>query len=290
MKRFLLMMISLSVIYLFISTDKTTTKVAHTHSTTHPLLIKKSIKSTREDFFQSSAASLLPPLLEASYPAPTEWGLDVTGVKNSLSTEQKVVALTFDACGSTTGNGYDEELMTYLIQENIPATLFLNQRWIQANQEIFTSLAEHPLFEIENHGTHHRPLSTAGQSAYGIPGTNSPEEVLEEVMSNHRYIAELTGREPKFFRSGTAHYDEVAVGLLGALGLQVVNFDLNGDAGATFSSQQVENSLLQAQPGSIAILHMNQPESETAEGIQLAVPKLRDQNYTFVKLEDYPLQ
>ena len=60
---------------------------------------------------------------------PREWGESVAGVKTRLATQEKVIALTFDACGSA-GDGYDKDLIDYLEQEQIPATLFINDRWI----------------------------------------------------------------------------------------------------------------------------------------------------------------
>ncbi len=216
---------------------------------------------------------------------PQEWGEQVTGVKTRIKTDNKKIALTFDACGGDYGSGYDEELISFLIEENIPATLFINQRWIMANQEIFLELANHPNFQIENHGTEHLPLSVNGGEAWGIQATTSPEEVYEEVMQNHETVQALVGKKMTLFRSGTAYYDEVAVKIVQSLGYEVVNYDILGDAGATYTSEQVKNALLQAKPGSIALLHMNQPQSGTAEGVKKAIPLLREQGFEFVTLE-----
>ena len=120
----------------------------------------------------------------------------------------------------------------------MPATLFVNARWIEANPRKFRQLAADPLFEIANHGTEHRPLSVTGRSVYGIAGTSSVAQVVDEVAVNQRLITHLTGAAPAFFRSGTAHYDDVAVRVVNDLGLQVVNFDVLGDAGATYSANQ----------------------------------------------------
>jgi peptidoglycan/xylan/chitin deacetylase (PgdA/CDA1 family) len=56
---------------------------------------------------------------------------------------------------------------------------------------------------------------------------------------------------------------------------------------AIFNRQQVKNALLSAKPGSIVIMHMNQPKGETFEGLKDAIPILQKQGYKFVKLEDY---
>lgn len=218
-----------------------------------------------------------------------EWGENVTGVKTTFVTDQKEIALTFDACDSEVGGGFDEELIQFLQQEEIPATLFINKQWIETNEKTFLELAKDPLFQIENHGTKHKPLSINGGEAWGIPATESVEEVYEEIMVNNEYVRKLTGETMTLFRSGTAYYDEVAVEVAEALGYEVVNFDILGDAGATFSSIEVERALLNAKPGSIALLHMNHPESGTAEGVKKAIPQLIDDGYTFVLLQDKEL-
>lgn len=221
---------------------------------------------------------------------PTEWGEHVTGVKTRFKTDEKEMALTFDACGGDLGSGYDDELITFLREENIPATLFVNERWIGENEQLLIELAEDPLFQIENHGTHHEPLSVHGGEAWGIPATDSPQAAYDEIMSNHETVHERLGKEMTLFRSGTAFYDEVAVELAQALGYEVVNFDILGDAGATYSAEQVQQALLEANPGSIALLHMNQPNSATAKGVQLAIPMLQADGFQFVLLENRTLE
>ncbi|MCR6111807.1 polysaccharide deacetylase family protein [Bacillus sp. A301a_S52] len=219
----------------------------------------------------------------------TEWGERISGVKSKIDTDEKIIALTFDACGGTWGEKYDETLINFLKEEEIPATLFINARWIETNKETFMMLAEDPLFSIQNHGTNHLPLSVSGQTAWGIEGTASVEEIIHEVMDNQSLIYEMTGHLPDFFRSGTAHYDELAVQMTQDLGLTIVNYDVLGDAGATYSASEVEEALLTVVPGSIPLLHMNQPKSGTAEGVMAAIPQLKENGFTFVHLEGQTL-
>lgn len=217
---------------------------------------------------------------------PVAFGLDVPGVVNRLPTSERVVALTFDACGGAHGSGYDAALIDALRTTATPATLFLNQRWIAAHPDLAAELAADPLFELANHGTVHRPLSVTGAAAYEIAGTASAGEVFDEVDGNRRTLTELTGAAPRFFRSGTAHYDDVAVRIAGDIGETVVNFDVNGDAGATFSARQVTAALQSVSPGSIVIGHLNQPTGGTAAGVAAALPRLTADGFRFVRLSD----
>ncbi len=166
-----------------------------------------------------------------------------------LRSEAQPAVVTLDACGGRNGSGYDEALIEVLRRLAVPATLFLNLRWIDANPGIARELADDPLFELANHGTAHKPLSVSGAEAYGIPGTASVGEVFDEVMGGHARLIELTGAPPLWFRSGTAHVDDVAVEIVAELGQRVVNFDVNADAGATFTPAQVRQSM--APPGRV---------------------------------------
>ena len=219
---------------------------------------------------------------------PVAWGMDLPGILRRASVEDRVVALTFDACGGARRgrDDYDRRLIDFLESEGIPATLFLNLRWIRAHPRTAKVLAGNPLFEIGNHGAEHRPLSVSGRRAYGIRGTASAAEAVEEVEANIGPIMAMTGRRPLFFRSGTAHYDDVALRILEALGCQAAGFSVNGDEGGTLSAGAVRRRLLSVRPGDIVLCHMNRPASGTAEGIRQAVPELLRRGFRFVTLEE----
>jgi peptidoglycan/xylan/chitin deacetylase (PgdA/CDA1 family) len=221
---------------------------------------------------------------------PREWGERVTGVKTRLNTDQKVIALTFDACGGPKRGGYHVKLIECLRSEKIPATLFISGKWMDANRERLKDLAKEPLFELQNHGLNHKPSSVNGRSAYGIEGTKSVAEVFDEIEENAIKIQALTGRRPRYYRPGTAFSDEIGVKIANALGYEVVSFSVRGDAGATSLKNQVKRALLKARPCSIIVMHMNHPEGETAEGLMEAIPELKNWGFRFVKLSEYDLK
>lgn len=230
---------------------------------------------------------LLFPLSIYAQTPPQQWGENVTGVTTKFHSDKKEIALTFDACGgSARSSQYDEGLIEFLTAHRIPATLFINARWIDANPEIFMQLSRNPLFEIANHGTAHKPLSVEGKSVYGIHGTASADEVIAEIQGNNQKIQMLTGKRPRFFRAGTAYYDEQAVAIAHTLEMEIGGFSILGDAGATFSAQKVAQHLIAARAGDIIIYHMNHPEGGTREGIIQGVTALLKEGYTFVRLSD----
>lgn len=216
--------------------------------------------------------------------APAWFGLEGEGIVSSFPSSDQVV-LTYDACGGGT-HGYDAELIEVLRRHEAPATLFVNRRWALANWRLMTELRDDPLFEIANHGDLHVPLSVTGQAAYGIAGTPDLGAVYDEIARPHRIFRALWDFEPRWFRSGTAHVDDVSAALAQHLGTPVVGFTVNGDSGATLPASAVTANLLTLAPGGIMLAHMNQPGSGTAAGTDAAIPQLRDRGLRLARLGD----
>jgi peptidoglycan/xylan/chitin deacetylase (PgdA/CDA1 family) len=217
---------------------------------------------------------------------PDYWGFGGPGVVRDLHTTRRVIALTFDACGGPGGSEYDAALIEFLRQREVPATLFLNSRWIDENPAVFRRLRGEPLFELANHGTRHLPLSVTGRSAYGIGGTRDAGEVYDEVATNQVKLTRLLGAPPRYFRAGTAYSDDVAAQIVTAMDVSLVTFSVNGDGGATFTPGEVRSTVAAAPAGSVVLCHMNHPRGGTAQGIAAAVPQLTASGYRFVRLSD----
>ncbi|MGR0159779.1 polysaccharide deacetylase family protein [Paenarthrobacter nitroguajacolicus] len=206
----------------------------------------------------------------------------MTGVVNKSPSHH--VALTFDACGGPGGTACDHALLQTLRRLSVPATLFVNSRWIHANPSLAAELAADPLFELANHGTAHLPLSVNGKSAYGIHGTATVAAAFDEIMGNQAVLQDLSGKIPQFFRPGTAFYDDVAAEMTRRLGMLPVNFTVNGDGGATFPAATVATEVGRVVAGDIVISHFNRPAAGTANGYARALPQLLDKGVTFAPL------
>lgn len=208
------------------------------------------------------------------------------GVTTRVATTpgRRTIALTFDACGGSTGSGYDADLIATLRELAVPATLFLNERWITARPLETADLVGDPLFQIESHGTRHLPLSVTGRAAYGITGTQDAADVIFEIQSNRDSLRNNYGVESGWFRSGTAHYDDVAVELAHRIGVRIAGFAVNADAGATATASAITANIVTAEDGAIVLAHMNQPANKTAIAVRRAVEQLRDEYIIYSQL------
>jgi peptidoglycan/xylan/chitin deacetylase (PgdA/CDA1 family) len=222
---------------------------------------------------------------------PGHWGEFVKGVDEDILTHRKYIAFTYDACGGPGRNGYDAELIDYLKKENVPATLFITGKWIDANFRTFLSLSRDTLFEIENHGFNHEPCSFDGESEYGVHGTKNAAQAFDEIEANAMKIEALTHHRPLYYRSATAFIDEAGARLASKLGITTVSFQvLSGDA-VPYTPKEIieENVIKNVRPGALIIMHFNHPEWNTCEAMQKIVPRLRELGYHFVRLEHFHL-
>jgi len=220
---------------------------------------------------------------------PKASGAYIAGIKLKIKTKEKIMALTLDACGGPKGSKYDKELIDYLIEKKIPATLFINARWIDANPAIFAELAANHLFEIESHGLYHKPCVVNGKEYYSVKGTKDVGEVVDEVKLSAMKIEALTGKKVLFFRSGTAIFDNVALEIVKELGFEAVTFNLfTYDFDQSSTAKKIADCLIKGtKPGAIILMHMNFPERNTLEGLKIALPEIMSKGYKFVLLKDY---
>ena len=222
--------------------------------------------------------------------SPGKFGEFVKGVKEDVVTNQKVLALTLDACGGPNGNGFDKDLIDYLRKEKIPATLFISGLWIDQHLELFKELSQDSIFEIENHGLHHRPCSVRKERPYGIEATDSIGAAIDEMELNARKIEFYTSHRPLFYRSATAETDESCAKIAKDLGMTIVGFEiLSGDVGGVNKTIVRQNILNHLKNGAIIIGHFNHPEWNTYEALKITVPTLQKLGYKFILLQHHKL-
>lgn len=218
--------------------------------------------------------------------SPAAFGTSMPGIVDTVPTTpgQRTIALTFDACGGPHGSAVDQGLIDALREYSVPATLFLSATWIEANPQAMRSLAADPLFRLENHGTRHLPLSVSGAAAYGIAGTASPAEAIAEIDGNREVLAGY-GVESNWFRSGTAHYDDVSVDIARDRGIAIAGYTVNADFGATAPGTHVASAIVHAPDGAIVLAHMNHPTSGTGPGVRAALEQLQAHAVRFTFLD-----
>lgn len=193
------------------------------------------------------------------------------------------VALTFDACMGAV----DERILSTLVNERIPATVFVTARWLRKNPETVAVFRAHPdLFEIENHGENHIPAIDVAVPVYGIPAAGSPEAVSREVAKGAEAVIAAGFPAPHWFRGATAKYDRTSIDEIRAMGYRIAGYSLNGDDGSLLGAGAAEKRIAAARDGDVVISHINQPTHAAGQGVANAILKLKARGVEFVRLAD----
>jgi peptidoglycan/xylan/chitin deacetylase (PgdA/CDA1 family) len=192
------------------------------------------------------------------------------------------VALTFDAC---TGK-VDDRILGALIENNIPATIFVTKRWLKRNPEAIARLRARPdLLEIENHGAKHLPAIDETVLAYGLAAAGTPQAVTNEVADGAAAVAAIFGKEPHWFRGATALYTASSEKLITDMHFKIAGFSISGDGGAGFSAQKTAKTIGAAHDGDVIIAHINQPKKPAGAGVVEGILKLKADGFVFVTLD-----
>lgn len=212
-------------------------------------------------------------------------------IHNQLAAQpeaEKKVALTLDACGGK----YDENLIDFLVKNQIPATIFATKKWLDRNPKGVAVIKAHlDLFDVENHGEKHIPAVIGkGRTVYGIPGEPDVIHLRREVVEGARAVEKATGVAPRWYRGATAEYDSQSIREIDQMGYKIAGFSVNADNGATLKKLTVEKRLKRVKAGDVIIAHMNKPESESAKGLAAGLESLVKAGFVFVRLDQVELK
>lgn len=194
-------------------------------------------------------------------------------VVRRVATKKKWVALTFDACATSQPSRFDDRVIRTLIDNNVPATLFLGGKWMEEHPDETAELATYPQFELANH-TYLHPHLTRLDNA----------RVTEEVVRTQDILYTLTGQTARLLRAPYGEIDSRVARLVGEQGLVSIQFDLaSGDPDPRISAKRLIDYVSDmARNGSIVVMHMNGHGWRTAEALPRIILHLRKRGFRFV--------
>jgi peptidoglycan/xylan/chitin deacetylase (PgdA/CDA1 family) len=189
----------------------------------------------------------------------------------------KRIAFTFDACSSTHHSKLDKRLVQILIDNHVPATLFMGGKWVKDQPQAARYLASIPFFEIANHAFHHPHLVRMPAAA-----------IRRELQSAQEEIETVTGVRPRYFRPPYGEYNRTLVEVAASLGLTTIQYDLaSGDPDKRISASRLRRYVIRnVKGGSIVVMHINTRGWHTAEALPGIIKALRARGYTFVTVSE----
>ncbi len=190
----------------------------------------------------------------------------------SVKTEEKVIALSFDAAW---GNEDTREILDILERHDVKVTFFMTGGWVESYPEDVKRIYEAG-HELGNHSENHLYMSQL-----------SLEEIEEEIMLVHNRVKEITGYEMCVFRPPYGDYDNDVITGVENCGYYAIQWNVDSldwkDYGVDSIIQTVtchENLGC----GSIILCHNG--AKYTADALEEMIITLKEQGYSFVKMSD----
>ncbi|MDR0963464.1 MAG: polysaccharide deacetylase family protein [Clostridium sp.] len=184
--------------------------------------------------------------------------------------EKKIIALTFDdgPVADTT-----PKLLDLLTKYNVKASFFVvgdqlkepNVRYVYQEHELG--------HEIENHSRSHLDMKDMNE-----------EEIRDQIDSTSDKIEEITGRRPKFFRPPYILLSDL---MYEKIDLTFICGYAPGDYIPDITVQALTDGMLSnAKDGLIVLIHDFPGNVKMLESLETVIPKLLDEGYEFVTVEE----
>lgn len=188
----------------------------------------------------------------------------------SVETEEKVVALTFDAAwGADKTRGIIELIEKY----DADGTFFLVGFWIDKYPEETKLIAEKGL-EIGNHSNNHLHMSKLQN-----------DEIKKEIESVNVRLQELTGKTPKYFRPPFGEYDNKLLENVAALDMVGVQWSVDSLDWKGLSGEEIAKRVLsRVHNGAIILFHNN--SDHVLDALPIILPKLKADGYKCVSIDE----
>lgn len=188
----------------------------------------------------------------------------------SVKTEEKKVALTFDAAW---GSDKTSKIVEILQKEGLQATFFLVGFWVEANPDKVKEIYDAG-FDIGTHSNTHPKMSTL-----------SSAQVTNELVTSSELITQITKSPIKFFRPPYGDYNDQLISVATSLGLKTIQWDVDTLDWKGLSGEQILNRVkASVKNGSIILCHNN--SDYILDALPLMISYLKSEGYKIVKLSD----
>jgi len=190
----------------------------------------------------------------------------------SVDTEQKVVAITFDAAW---GADDTDVLIEILAEYNVRATFFICGYWMEKYAEDVRKFhkAGH---DIANHGDTHAHVAELDF-----------DKNVAEIMNAHKKASELFGIEMDLYRPPYGEYNNTVLQAAQSVGYYTIQWDVDSLDWKKLGADHMYNTVINhksLQNGSILLFHNDLPETPLA--LRRILDELRKQGYTFVPVSE----
>ena len=184
----------------------------------------------------------------------------------SVETEEKVVALSFDA---SWGADKTSDILATLGRYDIKANYFVVSFWAEKYPEKLKELSESGRVEIGTHSNTHPHMSKLSRS-----------QIELELSASMDIIRKITGKTVDLFRPPFGDYNDTLLEEAEKLGLYTIQWDVDTLDWKDLSAQAIaERVLNNVKNGSIVLMHND--GKNTVQALPLIIEGLKNKGYSF---------
>jgi len=187
----------------------------------------------------------------------------------SVKTEQKVVALSFDASWGATKT---TQILETIKNHDICANFFAVGFWAEKYSTELKALSDSGVFEIGTHSNTHPNMSKLSASKINL-----------ELTESIKIIERITQKKVELFRAPFGAYNDTLIEEAQKLGLYTIQWDVDSlDWKGLSANDMAARVLNKVQNGSIILMH-NDGE-HTVQALPLIIEGLKNKGYTFTTI------
>jgi peptidoglycan-N-acetylglucosamine deacetylase len=193
---------------------------------------------------------------------------------SGVTTEERVLALTFDACATKQqANGFDQAIFAILQREKIPVTIYMTGTWVETHPGPVKQIAAADWVEIGNHSYSHPRLTL-------LQG----DRLRAQIRYTNQILQSRLGRPALSLRPPAGAWNQDVLRAANQEDLPLVLWSVvSGDAGGHVPPDRIRRVVLeQAKPGSIIIFHINNRGPFTKDALPGIIAGLREKGFHFV--------
>ncbi len=195
------------------------------------------------------------------------------GVYARVSTEDKVIALTFD---DGPHPYLTPKILDILEKYDAKATFFVVGKMAKTYNAALKEIASRG-HEIGNHTFSHLPESS-----------EKCEQLKKEILETEKIVFDLTGKKTAIFRPPTGYCCKSAVKMTTEIGYKTIVWDIDTrDWAKTPPNQILKTVQKYARSGSIILFHdFIGKDSPTPAALEIVLPYLKNQGFEFVTVSE----
>jgi polysaccharide deacetylase family sporulation protein PdaB len=187
-----------------------------------------------------------------------------------VNTDENKVALSFDAAW---GNEDTRNILEILAKNNVKVTFFMTGGWISKYPDDVKAIAAAG-HDLGNHSENHKQMSQL-----------SKQQCIDEIMTVHNKVKDLTGIEMTLFRPPYGDYNNTLVGTARDCKYFTIQWDVDSLDWKDYGTESIINKVVNNKhlgKGSIILMHNG--AKDTPEALQSIITGLKNKGYEIVPI------